>query len=339
MSFSLRHPIIWFSVATLAVLACSLYITSLPVFFQDPYLSLGVTLDLSLGIPLLFYLLMVRRYQLSPVLIVPVFVLSVLLAGLVLPGTHQFYLGFLRQGLILAEGIALLAGTYKLRALIISYRRISLAVPDFPERLTQTFTQVFGNSRFHAIFVSEIAVLYYALAGWRIRKEARPAQLQWTYHTRSGYVLIWTTLIFVLFLETILLHLLLMQWSETAAWIITAGSAYGFLFLVADLFAILKRPIISDSTHLYIRIGLRWRVTIPRSVIEQIQPVKELDAPDKQTLAAVLLLGQPDVLIHLKSPVEVTGMYGIRKRVSRIALPVDQPEAFRTKLGQAADEL
>ena len=123
--------------------------------------------------------------------------------------------------------------------------------------------------------------------------------------------------------ETVATHLLLALWSPLAAWIATASSAYLLLWVIADTQAIRLYPVRISGTTLHVRLGVRWRAAIPRA---QIASVTEIRAVPEGALD--LALFEPTVLVTLRTPVELRGLLGKTRRGDRIALTIDDPEAF-----------
>jgi hypothetical protein len=74
----------------------------------------------------------------------------------------------------------------------------------------------------------------------------------------------------------------------------------------------------SDALH--VAVGLRWRFSIPRSAIVRIERVRELPAG---ALNASLI--EPTLAITTDHPIEIRGLFGIRRRSSVIALTIDEP--------------
>ena len=56
------RPALWFAGLFLLVVLVEHAITRQPVFRQQPLLPLAVVFDLLVGVPVLFYVLVVRRY-------------------------------------------------------------------------------------------------------------------------------------------------------------------------------------------------------------------------------------------------------------------------------------
>jgi len=112
----------------------------------------------------------------------------------------------------------------------------------------------------------------------------------------------------------------------TAAWIATALSLYGAIWLVGDALALRHGGIVVGDDAIELRVGVRWRGRIPRAAIERIER-----APATNDMLDVSILGA-NVVLHLREPVTLHGLLGRRRTGSRIALSVDEPDRLVTML-------
>jgi hypothetical protein len=86
-----------------------------------------------------------------------------------------------------------------------------------------------------------------------------------------------------------------------------------------------------SSRALQVRLGVRWRAEVP---VSEIASVTEITAvPDG---AMNLALFEPTVLVTLRQPVAVRGMFGKRRQADRFALTIDDPKALIAALAAAA---
>ncbi len=173
-------------------------------------------------------------------------------------------------------------------------------------------------ARVAAILASELAVIVLASTGWFRRP--RPGAMSMR---STGWMTIPWLIGFLVIGETVATHLLLAMWSPTAAWIATASSAYLLLWVIADTHAIRIYPVEVSGATLHVRLGVRWRAAIPRA---QIASVTEIRAVPEGALD--LALFEPTVLVTLRTPVELRGLLGKTRRGDRIALTIDDPQAF-----------
>jgi hypothetical protein len=173
------------------------------------------------------------------------------------------------------------------------------------------------------VLAGEIAVVVLALTGWFRRPEPGAMSMRST-----GWMIVPWLLGFLLVGETVASHLLLASWSPVAAWIATAGSAYLVLWVIADAQAIRLHPVAVSGQVLHVRLGVRWRATIP---LTEIVSVTEIATVPEGALN--LALFEPTVLVTLRAPVAVRGLFGKRRLADRLALTIDDPEAFAVAAG------
>ena len=197
---------------------------------------------------------------------------------------------------------------------------------DFIDRISDGLISIFGKNRFTKLIVTEASIFYYALLFGNKTNNIREGK-SFSYHIRSGYGAIVSVFFFLIAIETFSLHLVLLRWSNTAAWILTSLSIYGIIFLFADFNAARRRPILVDDNTLYIRIGFRWQVCIPISNISRIEIGTDTKGNDKNYFKMVLI-GSENVMIKLKTPVKASGLYGMSRTFSRLGLSIDNKEEF-----------
>lgn len=169
-----------------------------------------------------------------------------------------------------------------------------------------------------AILATELAVIGLAVTGWFRRPAAGALSMRST-----GWLLFAGVIGFLVIVESAATHLLLAMWSPLIAWIVSASSAYALLWLVADAQAIRLYPVAVDGGMLRVRLGIRWRATIPLAAIASIEQIRAV--PDGALNLALL---EPTVLVVLREPVELRGLLGKRRRGDRIALTIDEPSAL-----------
>ena len=325
------------SIAAFALLLAAIYAAQLlavgPRLLPGrPELGAGaITFDLVVAIPALFYLLVVRATRVPAIAVVPVFLGSLLGAALVLPAEHRRYLELLERLVVPAE--LLLLGYVGLRI----HRGRSAPTAgrgDLPDRLRATLGQVLPSPLAAAAVAHEAALLGYALLAWRARPDVREGELGFTTHRGNGYGGVLAAAAFAVVVETVGIHLLVERWSATAAWVLTGLSVYGLVWLLGHFQAVRLRPVLLAADALHVRIGLLWSVRVPYGDVASLGPAGA-GAPARGApgyLHAVTL-GRARLLVELREPVRVDGMYGyVKKDVRRIGLAVDDRERFREEL-------
>ncbi|QAS52463.1 hypothetical protein [Halobacillus litoralis] len=112
-----------------------------------------------------------------------------------------------------------------------------------------------------------------------------------SYHKNSEYFGVFLMLVHAMLIEIIAVHVILMQYSHTAAWVATTLDFYALLFLVGDYQAIRKNPLILDESAVHIQKGLRFHMTIPLEEIKGIRPytsAENLGVKEKEALSLTL---------------------------------------------------
>ncbi len=338
-------PVVGFVAAALAVYAVALLIVGSQAFVRWPNdLALGVTLDLTIVVPLLYYLLVVRGANAPMITILPVLILSAFGAWRVLPENHHAYLYAVEILLVAAE--LLIVGWAFARAYGEARSQPSWSVPrdsgeDAVDRLRSRLyrTSPSAERPLAGLLAHELAVFYYAFFFWRVEPPAHTEGIAFTYHRRSGSVALLGALLGIAAVETIVVHLLVARWNATVAWILTAVGVYGIVWLLGFLQSVRLRPILVTREALHLRIGVLWSARIPLGRIAAITRIQG-SAPDRRAsdylYAAVL--AEPQLLIELTESIEVHGPFGYTKRdVRRIGLGVDDPASLEAEIKARRD--
>lgn len=171
----------------------------------------------------------------------------------------------------------------------------------------------------------ELAIFYYAFA-WRARPHIPPDARPFTIHKRSGFGDLIIGIGLAAVFEILPVHLLLHKRSAIAAWILTALSCYAAVWLVGLARSLKLRPTLVQPTQATIRLGLFFTLKIPARAIVQIGPEPR---PGAVTIPSQ---GTPNVCIEFSEPLEAHRIFGLRKRLTSLAIAADDPEALTTAL-------
>ncbi len=301
-------------------------------------ISLGVTLDVVLGIPLAYYFMVVRRAGISRATVLAVVMLSGLLAGAILPAANHRYLGYWERVMALVEVGVLGLVAVKGRAVMRGFRALQQQMPDFIGNLQRSLMPVIGNAWLVGALVGEVSVFRYSLFGWLCGIEKTVHQRAYTMHRESGQIALTCALLVIILIETAAVHLLVARAYPGAAWLLSAFSLYSLLFFVADTVALVKRPLLIDQSRVLLRLGLRWQGSFPISEIDRVGPVSEAPPKNRATLNGCFL-STPNLLITLRQPIPITGPFGLRRSVRRIVLSIDDRDAFIRELTRSTDSM
>lgn len=319
----------------LSICVAEIWIISSSFFAQNPNVfAFGITVDLVIVIPSLYYFLIVRKKQAPLITLLPVFVLSFIIASFILPIQRQNYLDLIKKTVPCLELIALGYLVTKLRVIRRNFLIAKQNAIYFTDALTASCNQVLGKSPALSFILTEFILVYLACSGW-FKKfvTLNSSHFAFSYHRKNGYTAVFAVIIMILFVETTALHLLLQAWSKIAAWIFTGLSFYSLLWLLGDYQAIRLHPIVLSQEFLFIRTGLRWHTHIPLAEIIAVQKFNTREKPTNSYLS-LSVFGEPRVLIRCQRPVVVQGLFGIKREVSCLGLTIDDEKAFLEMLQQ-----
>jgi hypothetical protein len=311
-------------------LAASIYAAELilvrpaiPRVSRPGILVAALLVDLLVVIPAAYWFLCVRGRH-SARRVMPVLLLSMAGAAAVLPETYRGVVPVIRLLAAPAElGIIAMVVVRARRTL----REAPAGAADAAERIRDVIAGALPYPGAVDVVTYEVALLYYAVFGWRARPEA--GEHVFTYHRKSGYGGIVFALLVATLVESVAVHLLVAPHSAQAAWLLTALSTYGVLWLMGDYQAVRLRSIAVTDDALRLRTGLRWTVALPWDAISAIVPARGA-TPAKGTAGWLRMapMGAPNLIVELNRPVAVSGPYGITRRVQRIGLSVDEAARF-----------
>jgi hypothetical protein len=164
----------------------------------------------------------------------------------------------------------------------------------------------------------------------------QPPILRFTYRSaRSGILLVGLGSVIVI--ETVGLHLWLVQNHPLIAWSLTVSSVCLLAWLASDYRSFGNGAIDVSDASIDIRVGSRLRVMIARAQVAGVSHAHWQDIPQRGTRAASDFVepmrpADPNVLLALTEPATVR--LGVLKRdISRIALCVDDPDGFIAAIG------
>jgi hypothetical protein len=303
---------------SLIYLTAALLVYKLPLLTAPEAVTVGISLDLVLLAPLIYYLVMVRGRNWPAITVIPVFLLNYVVAYTLLP--MQFHgtltvIGYLLP--VVEVGVISYAG-YQITRLIRSGRASDITEGDFYHNLYRLLRDKLAFPAAIKAVSYEISVFYYAFQ-WQ--KSELPDHAI-PYRGMSGYAPVFGALLFVAMIELVAVHFLLSLWSPIAVFIHAILSVYAIIWLIGDFRAMHARPHIITTDSLSLRLGLRWEVTITPDQIAEIRSTKRSLSDDEQFLN-LTPVGNFNTILFLKEPVIAQGPYGLSKSVSSLGLILD----------------
>jgi hypothetical protein len=328
-----------FFIALAAVYGAALYLAVLLPTFESPDLiAAALSIDLTLSITALCWWLLVRPGLWPPLSLAAVFALAHLAAGFVLPAQHHAALNAIAWLAVPAELALVTVAVRRVRSMLRELRGSTEGQGDrdMLALLHAALERALGRGIVARLLASELAALYYALGTWRVRRPLRAGEF--TQHERCGYAGTLTGLLLLLGFETLPVHLLVAQWSETAAWVLTGGSLYLALWLIGDYRAMQLRPLRLEHNALLIRVGLRWTLRVPYEQIVGVERCTSVPSARDSAQGRCLNLAigaEPEVLLRFSAPQTALGPFGMQRRADCVVLNVDQVAEFVSTLDRA----
>jgi hypothetical protein len=317
-----RRPALLFGMSSVAIVGVCFAVLRSRAFAANPDVAAwGVTFDLTISIPLLYWFFVVRTGKARLLTIVPVFLIGTMIAARLVPGGQQQFLHQL--GLVVVPAAELLLIGALIRR-VIAARKERNTSSDPYDRIATAAKTLAGEGIVADVITSEIATFYYALFGWKQQPEPREHAV--TFHQRNGWSTILVCIFVLIAAEGLAMHLFLARWSTLAAWGWTALDLWAVLWLLGDYQGLRLRRSWIDDEALHIHYGLRWTLTIPRELIASVDEVRNEGEWKRKDVLKIAILDEPRWLIALREPMVARGMAGIRKEVRALAILPDQDE-------------
>lgn len=299
-------------------------------------LSTAITLDLAFTVPLVYFLL-IRKRRIPKTTVVPFFVAGLVVASLVLPASEQGLLEGLKAWVVPVVEVGVLAYVgFKVRKAIRLYRRAKADSPDFFTVVKQVTADLMPK-RLSLAFATEVGVFYYGFLSWRRRTLQTH---EFSYHRKSGTLSVLGAFIFLILVETFVVHLLLDRWNPIAAWILSGLSMYTLIQLFGMARSLGKRPFSVERDRLVLRYGLLGETEIPLAELESVEKSSRnmKFEGEVQKLSPLKDFERHNVVLELRSEQTLTGLYGMKKKYRTLALHVDEPKDFVAAVEAARKE-
>ncbi|WP_408023314.1 hypothetical protein [Tenacibaculum sediminilitoris] len=299
-------------------------------------LSIGITFDLLLTVPIIYFML-IRKTNIPKTSVVPFLIIVMIICSIILPVQNQYYLNLFKTWIFPIVELSIVSYViYNLTKAIKLYRLNKGENVDFFTTLKNTCYEILPKNLVIPV-VTEIAVFYYGFIYWKKRKIN---ENEFSYHKDSGTISLLIAIIFIVAIETVVLHILLQKWNVTVAWILTFLSIYSGIQLLGFLKSMSKRPIFIKDDKLYLRYGIMNETTIDLKSIDSIEiSSKDLERnTETRKLSFLGELESHNIIIRLKQVNELTGLYGIKHKYKNLALHIDKKNEFMTRINNALQQ-
>ena len=317
-----------------AVLA--LYIYGVISASQIPaeVVAVALPLDFMVGMPLAFYLVVLRPKKMTPLAILPVIWLGYGLSALALGSPVAGILPVLLAALFPVEVAIAVREILHLACLFKGAKMQSADPLEWFYAMTRYLVRKELPAR---MIAAELGVWYYALLSWRKKPSVEADDKAYSYHNAGGYMSMMLGLGLAFPVEIVAMHMLLSHWSATVAIVATLLSLYAAVWFVGDARARILRPVVLGKGELRIECGIQMKGTISLSSIASVSCHEPADI-DKSDRLNYGTFCQANVWVVVHDSVEVRTLLGT-KRPLAIGLSLDDPQGFIQEFSQAANGL
>lgn len=325
-----KHLLI-FGLPLLIVLS-AVYLSLSPLLSKHPELAIGITYDLCLTLPLVYFF-MIRKRAIPKITVVPLFVIGVLLTTFLLPNDLHYHLDLVKTFLFpVVELTVLSVILWRVRKAVLVFREQENARGDFYELFLESARAVLPNERVAQIFTTEVSMIYYALFAWKKNKNTG-----FTHYKKSGLLALLGAVIFIILIETFVLHLFLMRWNEVVAWVLFGLSLYTGLQIFGHIKALTKRKSFIQDGYLFLKYGLFGDTRIPIDQISKLEKTRKKFESGDLKVRQLALLGELEghnLILHLKETQQLQSAYGITRPYDVLMLNMDDLDRFCLELGE-----
>lgn len=315
----------------LLLIALIVFIVKSPIFALDVNkMAFAITFDLLLTIPFVYFLL-IRKTKIPKTTIVPSLILGLVIGSIILPPENQYYLSLFKNWVMPVVELTILTFVaYNVRKTIKRFKQNKTIALDFFTVLKNTCYEILPKQAVIP-FATEIGVFYYGFIYWKRRALK---ENEFSYHKSSGTIALLIVIILLVVVETFVFHLLLVKWSNTAAWVLTILSIYTAIQLFGFIKSMAKRPTSIENNKLNLRYGIMSESTIDLSEIESVE-ITSKDIEFNEEVRKLSILGELEshnVIIKLNKENTLTGLYGIKRKFKVLAIYLDNKTAFKDQI-------
>jgi hypothetical protein len=292
-------------------------------------LGAASTVDLTITAAVMTWWLGSRRGALPRRAPWVVLALGLVAARLLLPAEARGSLSVLRGAWALVELATLVAIVAQVGAIRRRARALRASGAASVDALEGALASAVGALPARLV-ATELDVMGWAIGGWWRATPVEDART-FSVHRRRPHAVLVGVLVFLMAVESTLLHVVVSRSAPAMAWVLSGSSLWLALWLVGDAHALRLQPLVLGADALEVRVGVRWRVRVPYAAIARVV------GPDEPAVGATLpgtVMRAADLQIVLSRPLEARGALGRTRRFETLRLSVDRVEEFRAALAR-----
>lgn len=324
-SISNYRPLI--AVGTVAIAFTTIFIIAQNLDWnQSSQMSWALTADLLITIPLV-YALIIWKTKVPKTTVVPVLIAGLVLGNYVLPESEKTFLNLFIEWVLPVVELSVLGFViFKVRQVIRTFKHQKETSTDFFDVVKKTCAELFPKT-VSLLVATEIAVIYYGFFRWKKRKQLTN---EFTHHKSTGSFAVLVAMIMAVLVETAVLHILLINWNATVTWILSALSLYTAFQVFGIARSLSQRPFAALNDAFVLRYGIMAETELAYSQIASIERTsRDLNKDEgEKPFSPLGDLEGHNVIVTLKAPLIIRGLYGMKKEAIALALHLDDPQSF-----------
>ena len=292
------------------------------------YLDLWVSIDLLFTVPFIFWLC-IRKTNIPILTVVIISIIGLMIGYQILPSANQWFLNHFKVWVLpFAEGCILLYVLLKLRSMLSSHQKKTSDTQSTYQIWLSLFKKKFPKP-IAPLLATEVTVLHYAFFSW---KKVDKKSNEFSYHQTSGIWGIAGIFILLGFVDAVVVHLIVAEWSSTLSYVLTGFAIYMLIFTFSALKSMIHSPIIINENRISLFYGFLKEANIDINHIQSVEIIPgylELE-PSFKTLSPLAFWEGYNIVIHTHGTNEINGIYGYQQHFTKIAFYVDDPQGFKS---------
>lgn len=181
--------------------------------------------------------------------------------------------------------------------------------------------------------LAELDMLRIGLLSWGAKPDVPSDARGFAYHRYLTPML--ATFLALQLIELAVVHLIVSQFSETAALILLALSLWGTIWLVALMKSFRLFPVLLSGSALRVRSGRIVDLEVPYASVSELVSSLCAERLAARTTLNLAHLSSPNCCIVLKQPVEYRTFLGSVRKIDAIALRLDESGAFHAAMEES----
>ncbi|AWW75268.1 hypothetical protein CD351_12595 [Erythrobacter sp. KY5] len=173
---------------------------------------------------------------------------------------------------------------------------------------------------------AETRVLVLGLLRWGAPADVPAGSRGFIYHTYLTPMI--ATFLVLQVIEISVVHLLLMYWSPTLAWVLFAVSVWGIIWTVALLKSFRINPVLVTGDVVRVRSGMIYDFEVPISQIADAATAFTSEELQDKSVLNLALMSAPNVSLRFSRPIAIPTAIGGEKHISGVGLRLDDSAGF-----------